>query len=143
MNFKKAEKKTNLSSNTSINSINSIVKGTIIKGEIKSYTDIRIDGVITGNVNCEAKVIIGETGVVEGDIVCKSATIEGKFKGTLRVKEQLSVKEKAVVEGDINIKQLVVQPGAIFNGNCTMGGTQSQSNGILSKARSSKLASSL
>ena len=42
------------STNVGLNSINSVVKGTILNGEITSETDIRIDGEINGNINCKA-----------------------------------------------------------------------------------------
>jgi len=145
MNFKKNDKKPSLNSSTPMNSINSIVRGTSINGEITSDTDIRIDGIITGNISCNATVIIGETGVVEGDIICTSATVEGRFKGSLIVKETLKVKERAVIEGDISVKQLVVQPGAVFNGNCKMGSAQvsSASNDKMKRSANGKLATSV
>ena len=54
-------------------SLNTLVKGTVIKGDIKAESDIRIDGKIDGTLNCSSKVIIGPTGVVEGEIICANA----------------------------------------------------------------------
>ena len=84
--------------------------------------DIRIDGVLLGNVECKGRVIIGAQGKIEGDTTCLNAIIEGQFVGTLNVKELLSVKETAVINGDIITDKLMIQPGAVFNVSCTMGG---------------------
>lgn len=102
--------------------INSLVSGTEIKGTINASSDIRIDGKITGTLNCSGRVIIGQQGSVKGDIFCQNAVIEGKFDGKLEVNETLSVKETAEVKGDINTQKLMVQNGAVFNVNCNMGG---------------------
>lgn len=108
-------------------SLNSLVQGTVIEGIIKSESDIRVDGAIKGKLFCNAKVIIGPTGFVEGEIKCKNAVIEGKFEGNLNVEELLNIRESAKINGDVSTGKLVVQPGAIFNVTCVMGGVQGAS----------------
>lgn len=102
--------------------INSIVTGTKIEGTIDAGSDIRIDGELIGTLNCKGRIIIGPQGVVKGDINCQNGVIEGKFNGNLTVKETLNVRETAKIEGDVNTNKLVVQPGAVFNVSCNMGG---------------------
>ena len=96
-------------------SLNTLVKGTNIKGDIKAESDIRVDGKIEGILTCNAKVIIGQTGVVEGEITCVNAVIEGRFDGNLVVKETLSLKETAIINGDASYDKLIVQQGAVIN----------------------------
>jgi cytoskeletal protein CcmA (bactofilin family) len=105
----------------STTSVNTLVQGTRVEGNVMAESDIRIDGQLEGNLNCQAKVIIGTTGVVVGDIQCHNAIIEGSFKGNLRVNEMLHVKETAKVTGDVKTDKLTVHSGAIFNVTCTMG----------------------
>jgi cytoskeletal protein CcmA (bactofilin family) len=113
----------------SSNALNSLVKGTTVEGTITSENDIRVDGVIKGILNCKAKVIIGPTGHIDGEVKCQNAMIEGKFTGKLRVIELLSVKETAEVLGDVTTGKLLVQSGAIFNVTCNMK-DNAHSNGI-------------
>lgn len=101
-------------------SINSLVVGTRIEGTINSENDIRIDGEVEGTLHCKAKVIIGPSGNVKGEIICQNAMIEGQFTGSIKVKEVLHIKEKATVEGDIHTDKLNVEPGAVFNVSCIM-----------------------
>lgn len=103
-------------------SSNSIVTGTTIVGDIKANNDIRIDGMLEGTLTCQGRVIIGSTGMVDGKVDCTNAVIEGKFKGELKVKELLNVKESAEITGNIVTDKLLVQAGAVFNVNCSMGG---------------------
>jgi cytoskeletal protein CcmA (bactofilin family) len=102
-------------------SLNSLVQGTVVEGSVKSESDIRVDGTIKGKLMCDAKVIIGPTGLVDGEIHCKNAVIEGKFEGVLNVEELLNIRESASVSGDVTTNKLIVQSGAVFNVSCTMG----------------------
>lgn len=104
----------------SSNALNSLVKGTVVEGIITSENDIRVDGIIKGSLICKAKVIVGPTGFIEGEVKCQNAMIEGKISGKLRVTELLSIKETAEVTGDVTTGKLLVQPGAVFNVTCYM-----------------------
>ncbi len=105
-------------------SLNSLTQGAAVEGFIKADSDLRVDGKIKGTLHCAAKLIIGPSGHVEGEIRCKNAVIEGKFSGHLEVEELLNVRETAKIEGDIIVQKLVVQTGAVFNVTCIMGGVK-------------------
>ena len=102
------------------NALNSIVRGAKIEGLITAENDIRVDGIIKGTLTCNAKVIIGPAGMIDGEVKCQNAVIEGKFSGILKVTDLLSVKETAEVVGDVTTAKLSVAPGAIFDVTCKM-----------------------
>lgn len=111
------------SSSTSVSgSTNSLVAGTKVEGVIHANSDIRIDGSLKGTLECKGRVIIGPEGKVEGEISCQNAVIEGSFQGKINVKELLNVRENANIQGEVVTDKLLVQPGAIYNVNCSMGG---------------------
>lgn len=99
---------------------NRIVEGTVIKGDIVSPADFRLDGHLIGNFQSKGKIVIGPTGSVKGDIICKNADIEGNFEGKIQVIETLSVKSKSSIQGDVICGKLAVEPGAIFTASCVM-----------------------
>ena len=101
-----------------VNSISRISAGTVIKGEILSPTDIRIDGSFDGRVQSKGRVVVGETATITGDIVCENVDLWGKVEGNLFVKDALSLKDGCVVSGNLHIRRLSVELGATFNGNC-------------------------
>ena len=70
-----------------VNSISRISAGTVIKGEIASPTDIRIDGTFEGKVVSKGRVVLGDTAVVKGDIICENVDLWGKVEGNLFVKD--------------------------------------------------------
>ena len=131
-----AKAKTAVSNGT--NALNSLVKGTEIEGKVIAKSDIRIDGIIRGSLDCAAKVIIGPTGFIEGQIKCANAIIEGNFEGTLTVSELLNVRKTAKINGEISTNKLIVEAGAIFNVTCRMGKQEPHARAITATRESSK-----
>lgn len=101
-------------------SINLIGNGTTIKGEIKSNGDIRIDGTLVGQVYSKGKIVVGNTGVIEGEIYCQNADFSGNIKAKVEVSELLTLKATSRLTGEIVTNKLAIEPGARFTGNCTM-----------------------
>ena len=106
--------------NTTLNLISS---GTDILGDIKSNGDIRIDGSLTGNLNTKGKVVIGTTGKVKGEVICKNSEISGIIEGKITVGQLLNLKASSKIHGDIATSKLSIEPGAVFSGNCKMSDT--------------------
>ena len=109
-----------LETEMNVNSISRISAGTIIKGEIVSPYDIRIDGTFEGRIQSKGRVVVGESATIKGDIVCENVDLWGKVEGNLFVKDTLSLKEGCVVSGNLHIRRLSVELGSTFNGNCRM-----------------------
>lgn len=99
---------------------NMIAHGTVFEGDLKSEGDFRIEGAIKGTLITKGKVVIGNTGLVEGSLNCNNADVEGQIKGKLVVSETLSLRASAHVDGDVQTGKLAVEPGATFNANCQM-----------------------
>lgn len=98
-----------------------ISSGTTLKGDISSNSDLRIDGTIQGNINCKSKIVIGATGVVEGDLEGNQADIVGKVNGNIKTKDLLQLRGECAVTGNIYAGKLQIEPTATFNGQCHMG----------------------
>lgn len=101
---------------------NKIAQGTTLKGDIESEGSFRIEGELIGNLNIRGKVVIGESGVVDGEVICENADIEGTFKGRLKVNTCLNLKGTAHISGEVITDQLIVEAGASFNATCQMSG---------------------
>lgn len=98
---------------------NLIAAGTDINGNIVTSGDLRIDGRIAGDVSCTAKLIIGEIGVVIGNIHCKSGEVSGAVEGRIVAIDNLQLNQTAIVKGDIESVHFTVESGATITGHCT------------------------
>jgi len=99
---------------------NNIVAGTMIKGDITADGDFRIDGTLMGSLHCKGKIVIGQTGSIDGEIVCQNADISGKIKAQIKVEQLLTLKSTAELTGDVVTGKISIEPGARFSGTCDM-----------------------
>lgn len=102
------------------NGVNVIAEGTTLTGNIVTSGDCRIDGTMKGNIQSNAKVIVGINGIIEGELVCKNLEIEGKVKANVNVGELLALKSNSTLVGNITVGKISIEPGANFIGNCRM-----------------------
>ena len=99
---------------------NSIMEGTVVVGDINTDGNIRIDGTVKGIIKADGKVVIGQNGVIEGEVICKNADISGTLKTKITVYGLLTLKSTANILGDIKTDMLEIEAGANFSGNCDM-----------------------
>lgn len=99
-----------------------IAKGTQLEGKFACTENVRLDGIIQGEVKVEKRLVMGEGSQVVGNIFAKDASIKGRIKGDIVVGEALHLLETAVIEGNITAKTMVVDEGARYTGSCKIGG---------------------
>ena len=121
--------------------INLISNGTEITGDIKSNGDIRIDGSLNGNLNTKGKVVIGTTGKVKGEVICKNSEVSGILEGKITVGQLLNLKASSKINGEIVTNKLSIEPGAAFSGNCKMSDTDNNGGPGVSKEKESEKTS--
>ena len=100
--------------------LNVIVEGSKIVGDFIAESNVRIDGEIQGNVSSSAKIVIGRTGIINGNLVCADSDVEGKIEGILKVENLLTLRSTAKVTGEITTAKIQIEEGAEFSGNCKM-----------------------
>ena len=94
--------------------------GTVVEGKITTEGSIRIDGTMVGDVLARANAAIGPTGLLKGTLSARNVSLAGKVKGTVMATEKLILESKSVLQGDIKSSKLVVDEGALFDGQCSM-----------------------
>jgi len=106
--------------------ITQIGNSVTIKGDITGKSDVRVAGNVNGSINIEGELIIERTGHIEGEIKVVSAVVAGTVKGNIECSSKLVLENSSQYVGNIKTKQLIIQEGAIFEGNCQMGLQQKQ-----------------
>jgi len=94
--------------------------GTSFEGSITVPHSIRIDGYFKGRIDTSEVLTIGSTGVVEADIIARSAVVGGKVVGNMTVHDRVELDANASLIGDLSTKDLIISEGAVFHGKCTM-----------------------
>lgn len=95
--------------------------GTVLTGDIAFQTMLRVDGQLTGRVTSEkGTVTIGATGQVDANIAVAAAVINGTVNGDIIATEKLQLGRTAHVVGNVQTPRLLLEDGAILEGNCSM-----------------------
>ncbi len=116
--FKKNDKQQTIEINQQ--EISTIIgEGFTFIGEVQGSSAVRIEGKIIGNVNVDGGIVLGEKGIIEGDINTKSAVIFGTINGNVKT-SQLEIKNSGFVNGDITTNTLEIELGAQYNGKLNM-----------------------
>ena len=90
-----------------------------IIGKIEGQGNLRIDGVIEGDIDYKGDVIIGEEGKINGNIICNNISLAGTVNGNITSSAKLILLPTGKLTGDVNIANFVVHENA-FEGNCKM-----------------------
>jgi cytoskeletal protein CcmA (bactofilin family) len=95
--------------------------GTVLTGETTFHAMLRVDGHLTGRVSSEdGTLIMGSTGRIDANIQVAAATINGTVNGDIVATERLELGRTAHVVGNIQTPRLLMDDGAILEGNCGM-----------------------
>ena len=103
------------------NQINMIGEGTVLEGTVRADGDLNINGKVIGKVLVKGKVVVAQSGSIEGEMAATSADLGGVFDGTATVEERLTLRGNARVTGTLNVARLVIEEGAVFDGDVVMG----------------------
>ncbi|MFZ5353008.1 MAG: bactofilin family protein [Bacillota bacterium] len=103
-----------------------IGKNTTFEGTVKAEGTVRVDGSIIGELIITGNLIMGEGSTIKGNITADNAYISGIVEGNITAGSQLHMTSTAKVKGDITVKNVVVDEGAVFIGNCKSTSEQSQ-----------------
>jgi len=100
-------------------------RGSAFKGELEFEDTMRIDGKFDGTVHSKNELIVGETAQIEGNIHVGRIAISGTVVGKIVADQRVEIHRNGKVYCDIDTPALIIEEGAIFQGNCVMGDKKS------------------
>ncbi len=95
-------------------------QGVKLEGKLETSGTFRIDSAMKGTLSSDDTLVLGEHASVEGTIIGNCVLIAGRFDGTIRARGRVEIQPNAIVTGEIHSPCLVIEPGAIFDGQCHM-----------------------
>jgi len=94
--------------------------GCTIRGELEFSSYFRVDGRVEGTVRSRSELVVGDGGVVEGEVEVARCIVGGEVRGTIRASEQVLLHASAKVWADIHTPALVMEDGAFLEGSVSM-----------------------
>jgi len=101
--------------------LNTIIgKGSEFEGNLKVQSTLRVDGKIKGDITTSDSLFVGKDGDINGEVKVRHAIIGGKFKGKLHASGKVVLEANSIFSGELLTSKLVIDEGAVFEGNCSM-----------------------
>ena len=97
-----------------------IAAGTRVEGNLIVSGGIHLEGIVRGNVTCEAGgtalLTIARKGVVEGIVEVPRVVVHGEVRGDIRAKDKVELGATARVSGNVSYGVIEMAAGAIIQG---------------------------
>ena len=99
-----------------------IGEGTRIEASLlTSQRSVRINGYYKGIIDIDSSLVLGDTGVIIGDVTAKYFLIAGEISGNITCTSQVHLAATAKVYGDVVAASMVVDDGAKVSGRYIIG----------------------
>lgn len=100
---------------------NSLINAsTVVDGTIVTETDLRIDGHITGSIQCKGTLHVARGSVVDATVEAGGIIVEGRLSGSIQCHGRLEIRPSGTVSGEVETGRLVILEGAIYEGRLRM-----------------------
>lgn len=99
-----------------------IAAGSRVIGDIAGSTDLIIEGQVSGKLDMKSGVMVGTSGVVDGEICARAVRVAGTVNGNVKGLEEIEILPEGRVEGDVVSPRVMISPGAFFKGKVEMDG---------------------
>jgi len=87
---------------------------------LKGSGVIRVEGKLSGTIDINGHIVLGETGDIKGEINADSALFAGRYQGNLNIRGTLHMTATAILTGKIEVGKLIIDEGAKLNGTCNV-----------------------
>jgi cytoskeletal protein CcmA (bactofilin family) len=101
-------------------------KGSRVEGKLTFEGSVKIDGHVEGEIQAQHGVIVGESAMINAQINAETIVVKGKVTGDIAARKQVELRSPAKLTGNITTPSLVIHEGVVFEGHCSMGGTESK-----------------
>lgn len=91
-----------------------------VVGDVETTGILKVEGTVHGSIRGARQVLLGRTGVIQGDVQAEEIVLGGRIVGTVTASERVEIQSNSVIEGDVHTRSIVVFEGGILNGNVRM-----------------------
>ncbi len=107
-----------------------LAEGTEIKGEIRFRDILRVDGKISGKIESDGELVVGEAGEIDAEVHVGTLSVSGKVAGTMKVRDKVEIHSKGRISGELTVEKpnLIIHEGAVFEGDVNMSAARKDPN---------------
>lgn len=109
------------STNNASNASTFLADGTTFTGKAQIAGTMRIEGKADGELEATESIIVGKSGLVQANLKTRRAVLNGRFSGKIDAVDRVELQNGSRVEAEIHAKNMVMEDGVQFSGNCRVG----------------------
>ena len=94
--------------------------GSRLVGDLRFDDTFRVDGRIEGRIHSSGRLIVGDTGEIEGEVHVAQVHVAGTIRGTVADAEKVEIVATGKIYGELQSRSLVMADGAVLEGSCSM-----------------------
>ncbi len=91
-------------------------------GNFRSQRDIRVEGELKGTISCDGTFFVAEGASVAATVDAEHITVAGDLSGEIRCRGRLQILPSGRVRASVSTASLVIQEGAVYEGQLEMAG---------------------
>jgi len=103
--------------------VTSIGRGSRVSGKLRFDGNVRIEGMVEGEISAGDVLQIGDRAVVNAQISGTIIVIRGNVTGDVHARKRVEVRAPGKLHGNVTTPSLVIDDGVTFEGYCSMGAT--------------------
>ena len=112
---------------TSLDTASLVDRHSTFDGDFRSQRDLRVEGELKGNVTCEGTLFVAEGAMIAATVEAEHITVAGELSGEIRCRGRLQILPSGRVRANVSTGSLVIQEGAIYEGQLEMAGIERSS----------------
>jgi cytoskeletal protein CcmA (bactofilin family) len=94
--------------------------GSHLEGELRFDASFRVDGKLTGKVDSQGDLIVGESGEIDGELRVGQIFVSGTVRGAIHATRRVQIAPSGKVFAEVDTPALIIEDGATFEGRCAM-----------------------
>jgi cytoskeletal protein CcmA (bactofilin family) len=112
---------TTTTTTTATNASTFLADGTTFTGKAQIAGTMRVEGKADGEMEATESIVVGKTGLVHANLKTRRAVLNGRFSGKIEATDRVELQNGSRVEAEIHAKNMVMEDGVQFSGNCRVG----------------------
>ena len=101
-----------------------IDRNSVFDGVFQTTRNLRVDGEVKGTIDCKGTLFVAEGATVAAKVEADNVTVAGDLNGEIRCRGRLQIMPSGKVHGKVNTQTLVINEGAIYEGQLEMSPTE-------------------
>lgn len=92
----------------------------VVRGRLHGKGDLRVEGVLEGELELDGSVAVGPDGTLVGPVRAQGVEVAGEVHGDVLASESVAIRAGGRVQGDVRARRVAIDDGAALHGGIEM-----------------------